>query len=274
MVREGVMLAYPYVKQRVERWYKYNNGFVLLQPKLNGVRLKWDGAQLLTSSGAVCVAIPHIVEELNARYRGHPLDGEGYIHGVSLGYITARTSRTVNLHPDYKAVNFHVFDLPIWRKKQANRIAELQALACIDESQHIHRVSTVKGTIDQIEDFTRDMVDQGYEGTIIRNPAGYYEEKRTTGMLKWKPGGSDEYKLIEMIEGKGKYAGTLGAMRVKGSNGQEFNVGSFAVTDAERRSLWICREELSGRAWVMIRYFELTEKNIPPSGVFKCIVGR
>ena len=77
-----------------------------------------------------------------------------------------------------------------------------------------------------------------------------------------------------MIEGKGKYAGTLGAMRVKGSNGQEFNVGSFAVTDAERRSLWICREELSGRAWVMIRYFELTEKNIPPSGVFKCIVGR
>lgn len=273
MPRQGIQLAYPYSAGRIKKWQRNADlSFVFVQAKLNGERLKWDGCELLTSEGNQCVSVPHIVDELIRLFPNYPLDGEGYKHGWSKAQIRSVLGRRVNLHEQHEQIKFYVFDRPT-QDEQHRRIVQLLQNRRFEKCEHIIRVPTYRATsTDQIQQFVTEQVQDGYEGAIIRHPLAQYVEKRTPYMLKWKPGGRDDYKIVEMIEGTGKYEGTLGALVVVGSNGQKFHVGSFKLTDAERNDLWARRKELEGKSWAQIRYTELTDRGVPPSGVFECLI--
>lgn len=273
MPREGVMLAYQYEQARLDRWLK-QVPFAFVQPKYNGRRLRWDGQTLWTSEGNVCVAVPALVADLEQHFLGFPLDGEGYVHGWSKEKIDSVYSRTANLHDDHEKAQFHTFDLPLTATTQQKRLLTLVGAKDLIERLPRFKLSPVYRTNSHTATwaFVKQQVELGYEGGIIRHPLAVYEPKKSVWMMKWKPGGSDTYKLIEMIEGEGKYAGTLGAMWVEDQDGQRFKVGSFSIPDNERARLWSIREELEGKVGVLVRYSELTEKGIPPSGVYKSIV--
>lgn len=276
--RQGIQLAYPYSERRVKTWFKNPNvNLTIVQPKLNGERLKWNGSMLWTSEANECVAVPHIVDQLIKYFPNKPLDGEAYVHGWTKNQISSVMRRTVNLHPDYAKMQFHVFDVPTQDKTQLARTSELLQDTTFKQTESIIQVPThIARTHAQIEAFVIDKVHEGYEGCIVRHPFSYYTERRVNTMLKWKPGGEDDYKLIAMIEGQGQYEGTLGSMKVMGSNGQTFNVGSFETDKGmnmeTRKELWAQKDILEGKAWVRVRYTELTERGVPPSGVYKFIV--
>lgn len=74
--------------------------------------------------------------------------------------------------------------------------------------------------------------------------------------------------LVELLEGSGKYSGSVGRAVVQGEAGHSGEVGSFALSDEERQWLWDNREALKG-ATVKIKAQNMTsEKQIPRAGVF------
>ena len=78
-----------------------------------------------------------------------------------------------------------------------------------------------------------------------------------------------DLEVTEFIEGSGKYAGTLGALRVRSpQTGEIGEIGSFAVPDTERQWLWQHRQELAG-GYAQIQAMELSEaRGVPRAGVF------
>lgn len=271
--RQGIQLAYPYTDKRMGKWFT-SVDHVYLQSKLNGERMKWVDGKMLSSEANEFISIPHIEDELNRIFPKIPLDGELYVHGMRRQDIHSIVSRKRNLHEHYDQMEFHVFDLPIVLR-QADRFEILYGdafFAKLKVCEYIKPVDLyeVHNTL-AIHNRTKMLVEDGYEGSILRYPDGYYTPKRSIFMVKYKPGGRDKYKLVACHEGEGKYAGTLGAMTVVDPEGNQFNVGSFAVPDGERDRLWKNRNDLLGRS-VQVRYTELTERGVPPSGVYELTV--
>ena len=77
----------------------------------------------------------------------------------------------------------------------------------------------------------------GEEGLIIKHPNSLYECKRSKSWIKMKEILSADLKVIELIEGTGKIAGTLGAIKCEFSTGETVFVGS-GFTENLRNYYW------------------------------------
>lgn len=77
----------------------------------------------------------------------------------------------------------------------------------------------------------------GYDGLILRDPsAGWVAGSGTGGeIIKVKPVMSLDLRVLSLEEGKGKYAGVLGALVCKGPKG---TVKVSGMTDEERAQWW------------------------------------
>lgn len=79
-----------------------------------------------------------------------------------------------------------------------------------------------------------------YEGIMIKNPNGIYECKRNSNWLKMKPKIEVSLKVLDVVEGTGKYVNSMGALICSGEDSGKFivvNVGS-GFSDEERSDIW------------------------------------
>ena len=65
--------------------------------------------------------------------------------------------------------------------------------------------------------------------------------------FKVKANDALDVKVVRCVEGSGKFAGSLGAMVVDGPTGVESEIGSFQLTNEQRRWIWQHREVLTGQ---------------------------
>ena len=70
---------------------------------------------------------------------------------------------------------------------------------------------------------------------MLRKPESEYETRRSPTLLKVKPFDDAEATVIGHLPGKGKFAGKLGALRMKMADGAQFSIGT-GFTDADRES--------------------------------------
>lgn len=85
--------------------------------------------------------------------------------------------------------------------------------------------------------FYAKMRAQGEEGAIVKNFAALWRSNTSTDMIKLKHFVQAEFEIVAAVEGKGKYAGKLGALTIKSRDGGILcNVGS-GFTDGERSDL-------------------------------------
>ena len=76
-----------------------------------------------------------------------------------------------------------------------------------------------------------------------------------------------DVRVIRCLEGAGKFAGSLGAMVVEGPTGVESEIGSFQVTNEQRRWIWEHREMLTGQI-AEVRALTVNESGAIRAGVF------
>jgi ATP-dependent DNA ligase len=269
MARTGIMLAKPFEERLLE---KMSTPY-LIQRKINGERcvahISETGIDLRSSEDNHIATVPHIVEELMEL--GLPYgkyDGELYIHGWKIGDIHSVVSSVrKEVHSDHEKVTFNIFDMNIENLPQLDRVQYLRSI--LHDTPHIHRVETFPTTAKQIPEITKVFLDEGYEGSIIRDPNGMYEEKKTAAMLKIKPRFKDEYIIVgslEEISIHGEPKNALGAFVCRKDN-QEFKVGSGRIlTKANRELLWKEKDKLLGKT-LIVKYPELTARGVPFQGV-------
>jgi DNA ligase-1 len=79
------------------------------------------------------------------------------------------------------------------------------------------------------------VVKEGAEGLMLRQPGSAYEPGRSSTLLKVKPYDDAEATIIAHELGQGRFAGKLGALRVRTDDGREFSIGT-GFTEADRES--------------------------------------
>jgi ATP-dependent DNA ligase len=276
--RSGIQLCYPFEEKRLEKW----NPPYITQPKLDGVRCRalrhttndghWTWL-LVSSTEDLIISCPHIIEALEMMDIPTDileLDGELYHHGWSFEEVYSVTSRTVNIHPDYKKIQFHVFDEIVEILSQAKRLVNLNG---IEFNTTITRVPhKIAFSLKDVMAHYREYLDDGYEGIIVRHFEAPYLRRRSIYMMKFKPKKSDSYLIVgykEEIDKYGEPKGRLGALICE-SDGQQFSVGS-GLDDSTRKRLWSIRDSLAGQ-YAHIEYQHITPgRGVPRFPIFVSI---
>jgi len=103
----------------------------------------------------------------------------------------------------------------------------------------------------QFKEFNKEVLDEGLEGIMVKDPNAKYKTKRTDAWLKIKPYYSCDLEIIGFEPGKpeGKFANTLGGIICKGYDNDkliEVTVGG-GYTEELRDQIWKDRDSLIGR---------------------------
>jgi len=266
---KNIMKAVPFEEKRLLKWKPP----FIVQPKYDGVRCRavpLDNGDflLLSSEENPIFSVPHINQTLKDAKVNFELDGELYCHGMSFEEVFSITSRTVNLHPDHRLIQFHCFDV-------INSDPQTERLIFINSLQHLRPIIQVSpfwlcGSLDDIMRTYDYIIRKGYEGIIVRHRDAPYERKRSTWIMKFKPKKEDVYEIVgfeEEISVKGRPKGTLGSLWCKSGDGSKFSVGTGFTRD-QRYELWRDRDSLIGR-YARVKYQHLTSgKKVPRFPVF------
>ena len=192
--------------------------------------------------------------------QGFVLDGE--IISTSFQELMKQARRKKDVNSDDSV--FNIFDIiPInefyrgtYEEPLSKRLKILEKLRpVVDTMPNIEFLTSIKVNLDtaagknQLERYAKDMVAQGFEGIMIKDLDAYYECKRATSWMKWKPTLTIDLQVIDVQEGTGKNKGRLGALVCSGHDqGVDIsvNVGS-GFTDAVRHDYWDNCDEVIGR---------------------------
>jgi ATP-dependent DNA ligase len=98
--------------------------------------------------------------------------------------------------------------------------------------------STIVQTLDEAQEIFQGYLADGYEGIILKDGSGEWEDKRSKTQIKFKGELECDLKIVAVEEGTGKAAGMLGAIVCESADGVvKVNVGS-GFTDANRKQYW------------------------------------
>ena len=219
------MLAHKVGKKDID-WSAKN----FIQPKLDGVRCIFTKDGAYSRTGKQFKNVAHIEEDLEDFFKQYPetiLDGELYNHDLKhdfekiISLVRKQKPTEDDRSEAANLVQYHVYDfinefnpeyetrhnmlkmsLPIARSMTliANTLVE-----SMEEAQMLHKVHLA----------------QGYEGSMLRTN-GFYEQKRSYNLQKFKDFHDTEATITGYEEGKGKRQGTLGKFLMTDDEGIQF----------------------------------------------------
>lgn len=243
----AVSLAKPYDPAKHEL-----NGRWIVEPKLDGLRMIVVDGVAYTRNGRVIETVGHILDELGSSFFDHwVLDGE--LMGAGDFDEASGTMRRKGGITNYD-IYYNVFDIidkndwsrqetaPLWLRKE-NLLKEIKP------SKHIRIVQWHELPEDPtpkmlFDDFRDKMIEDGYEGAMLKNIDAQYHFERSDDLLKLKDFTDDDCIVTDWYEGKGRHKGRLGGIVVE-LDGIKTKVGS-GFSDKQRDELWTRRASLAG----------------------------
>jgi DNA ligase 1 len=274
MSRSGIMLCYPFEEKRLAKWAPP----YIVQPKLDGERCRYErfegGSFLLSSQQNPIFGVPHIKSFLDSLGNIPHLDGELYCHGMHFENIHSIVSRERSYHTDYHEMQYHVFDI-INGDRQPERLIELARYNSIFKMGPVRIVPFyIANNLDEVMRCYDKILNEGYEGIVLREYNNTYVTKRSTSMMKFKPKKTDEYEIVgytQEVSIHGEPKQSLGAFVCKGDDGTLFNVGT-GFTKSDREFLWSNAEYYIGKK-VLVSYQHLTHgAGVPRFPVFTKVI--
>lgn len=251
-----VMLAQKYEDHREEIRFP-----VFSQPKLDGMRCVAT-AEGLRSRGGNAIYAPRIWAVLERHRLGTMrLDGELYNHALrdDFNQIMSLAKREkadpIRRERANAILQYHVYDLPSWDEPFLSRFRMLaEIVAAIEkeckkagETCPIVLVPTLAAkNQSELDAYHESYLEEGYEGQMIRKADSPYIGDRTDALLKRKEFQDMEFEIVQILEGKGNYAGMAGKIVCRTPEGVEFRAGLTGGFDVYR-SLWQNRASLVGR---------------------------
>jgi len=225
--------------------------------KLDGVRARWNGKQLLSKTGLRFAAPDWFVQG----FPDTPLDGELW---MTRGHYEDVVSivRKQTPHEGWKLLKLMVFDLPGHKGPFTERVEAMRQLVLVKNAPYLgvieqFRLESEAALMQKRDDTTR----QGGEGLMLQRQSAIYQSGRSDDLLKVKPFEDAEAVVIGYKPGKGKNTGLMGSVHVRADNGKEFYIGS-GFTQAQRN------EPPPVDSVINYRYQGFTDAGIPRFAVF------
>ena len=220
-----------------------------------GVQIKYNGERVLirangawTRTGEPQLAIPHIVEAFKPFFQKFPyavLDGEGFnyqmrdrlneIHSI----MSKKKPTAADLQKSKDLIRFYCYDgfgFPSSRAGAPVSMDDgyLERKSAIDNAffapcfagRYVDVVGEVPTWIvhseAELEDRYAKILADNHEGIIVRILGQPYENKRSKFLLKYKPLDDDEFRIVGVQEGVGKFAGRVGTFTCEKLDGTPF----------------------------------------------------
>ena len=225
----------------------------LISEKLDGVRAYWDGLSLRTRTGKLINAPAWFVENFPAQ----PLDGELWIGRGQFDQLSGTVRRQIPEDAEWQQVRYLVFELPQAAgtfRQRAENLRQVVARADVPWLQALDQFEL--GSRQALNNKLEEMVKAGGEGLMLHRADALYTTGRSDVLLKMKLWHDAEATVVGYRPGKGKYAGRLGALRVRTDSGIEFMLGT-GLSDADRLN-----PPAIGTI-ITFRYRELTPRGLP-----------
>jgi DNA ligase-1 len=239
------------------------------QPKLDGFRCLFNSSIGFWSRGGKpfdqAVDLSHLkFDTQGVTYDGELILPESYTFQQTCQAIKKQRAET-------SLLRFHIFDVVLPEETYVSRLSEINEVFRRVSNPAIVRVETkLLQSRDEVDALQADYLERGYEGLILRDPAGKYDVgNRSPALQKYKLFDDGEFQIIGSKEGRGKDAGTIifvcGISTPKGL--AEFEARPKG-THAERSLWWQQRDELVGR-FLKVKYQGLTDEGKPrfPIGI-------
>lgn len=237
-------------------------GKKILQKKLDGVRcltvvdFESRTVVMYTRNGKVLENFKHVTDYVESQMdnwgRSYVIDGE--IMSNSFQDLMKQVHRKDNVAAGDAVLNiFDIIPLAEFKEGQSsmgqrrrlnflksnfgNIISDSGCMEIVDWIEV--DLETMVGKI-EFQDFNKKMIDEGYEGIMIKDVDAPYECKRSASWLKQKPFIEVSLTVTAVEEGTGKNEGRLGALVCEGiDDGKRIvvNVGS-GFTDDQRKEFW------------------------------------
>lgn len=184
-----------------------------MSEKLDGIRAIWNGEDFISRNGNVF----NVPEWFKNAMPSVVLDGELWM-GRSMLQETAgivRSNKTED--PRWEKIKFHVFDAPMFDGAFQDRIKYCAEL--LESNPVAVAVPHSKcGSEIDLHLLCRQIVSDGGEGLMIRDPESKYIQGRTNKLLKYKIINSDEGKVVSTT-------GNIDSIAIEW-NGMIVNLGS------------------------------------------------
>lgn len=249
---------------------------VFSQPKLDGMRCIINGKGMFSRNGKPILSAPHILESLKEWFETHPmveLDGELYCHTLKDNFnkimsLAKKTKPTKeDLAESREQLQLWVYDVrfssyePDMPFSGRNSWLSYRFLQEFEKNSYLVRVMTDKVVnreeLDAMYEYYRI---QGFEGQMVRMDTPY-ENCRTKNLLKRKEFITEEFELVDIVEGEGNRSGMAGSAVLKTSTGLQFS--SSLVGDHDYcKKLLTNKKEVIGKM-ATIRYQNLTPEGCP-----------
>ncbi len=247
---------------------------VMVQPKLDGIRclvhVEDGGSFLAFSRNGKPLSLPaHIEEDLRKCIReselrcpGKVFDGELYGHGLSFQETMSRVKRLSTRHEDILAIKYCIYDLVSEDLFFCQRTAIVQEFTKYG-TIGVEGVRTQScGSETEVELFHSSCVASGYEGSMVRTYSDFYHVgKRSWALMKKKDWQEGDFKIVDILEGEGKNAGTAVFVMEMSPGGPQFKATSPGTYE-QKSAAWWDRNKLRGKI-CSVKYFELTDAGIP-----------
>ena len=222
------MLANKYVPAKHKDWP------YISQPKYDGIRclITKDGMQ--SRQGKPIVSAPHIREALNEFFEVFGdcvLDGELYNHELKNDFekiisLARKTKPTADdLEESKQMIQYHVYDIIMPGSYEDRHDFLMDAIG----DEYVPMIQVTKcfkvNNPNDIQKMLGFYLECGYEGQMLRDPAGLYEGKRSNGLLKNKEFEDAEYPIVNITEGQGNWAGYAKSVEIMLPDGTTQNAG-------------------------------------------------
>lgn len=255
---------------------------------------KIDGFRCIVAPGGIALSaalkpIPN--KHVQAYFKRHSniltgLDGELCVGDPTDPDVFKKTEKALNSVEGEPQFAFYVFDRADCAEGFSFRLGTIlpyqEYLTLSDYDDFLQEWDFLPARVhehyhiadaEELADFVREALDEGYEGVMVRSPDGPYKYGRSTKregyLLKLKPYRDDEAEIIELIEGQKNLnektkdarglsqrsshkankipSGTLGAFRVRVLTGPfkgvECKVATGSLTKEERKAIWDAQDK-------------------------------
>lgn len=253
----------PMLAKAYEAW----SGPAWVQPKLDGIRCIATSKGLFSRQGKPIVSVPHIYAALKPLFDQDEdliLDGEIYADRLKDDFQTlislAKKQKPTDADLEAsKVLEYHIYDIPsCGHLAFTDRVQVLRSLSFLSlvGDPPLRRVSTVWAEDeDELRGYHAGFIQNGYEGTMIRSPAGAYEQKRSSNLLKFKSFDDGEFPVVSIEEGNGNWAGLAKRVIIRLPDGSTCGAG---IRGTQERAAQLLAEPGKWKT-ATVRYFGKTD---------------